>query len=64
MRIPALTASIVGLVIAALSVGCGSKTSTDLSSPTSTAPGTQVKQPLGASSAGGAASAKPPTPAH
>lgn len=60
MRIPALTASMVGLVIAALSVGCGSKTSTDLASPTSTAPGTPVKQPLGPSSAGGAASARPP----
>jgi len=64
MRIPALTASIVGLMIATLSVGCGSKTSTDLTSPTSTAPGTLVKQPLGTSSAIGAGSAKPPTPAH
>ncbi len=63
MRIPALTASIVGLVIAALSVGCGSKTSTDLTSPTSTAPGTQVKQTLGASSANATGSARP-APAH
>ncbi len=63
MRIPALTASMVGLVLAALSVGCGSKTSTDLTSPTSTAPGTQVKQPLGASSASGTASERP-APAH
>lgn len=63
MRIPALTASIIGLMIAALSVGCGSKTSTDLTSPTSTAPGTQVKQPLGASSAGGTGLERP-APAH
>jgi hypothetical protein len=63
MRIPALTASIVVLVIAALGVGCGSKTSTDLASPTSTAPGTPVKQPLGASSASGTSSARP-APAH
>jgi hypothetical protein len=67
MRVHALAPLLVGLSIAAIGVGCGrsgGQSSPDLTSPTSTAPGTLVKQPLGASSVGGAASAKPAAPAH
>jgi hypothetical protein len=63
MRLPALAPLLIGLTIAAIGVGCGrqsSSTTTDLASPTSSAPGTLVKQPLGASSVGGAV--KPPPP--
>jgi hypothetical protein len=65
MRVHALAPLLVGLSIAAIGVGCGkssSSSSPDLTSPTSSAPGTLVKQPLGASSVGGAA--KPPPAAH
>ncbi len=68
MRIQAPTAVMISLTIAvtaAIGVGCGpsgSSRTTDLTSPTSSAAGTQVKQPLGASSAGGAGTR--PAPAH
>jgi hypothetical protein len=65
MRIQGLAPLLIGLSIAAVSVGCGrsSSTTTDPTSPPSSAPGTLVKQPLGSSSAGAAASARP-TPAR
>jgi hypothetical protein len=51
MRIAPLTATLIGLVITALSVGCGSKTAPEPGASTSTAPGTLVKPTLGTSSA-------------
>lgn len=66
MRVHALAPLLIGLSIAAIGVGCGRSGGSggpDLTSPTSSAPGTLVKQPLGASSVNGAGSAKP-APAH
>jgi hypothetical protein len=62
MRLSALAPLLIGLSIVAIGVGCGrssSSGSADLTSPTSSAPGTPVKLPLGASSVNGAASARP-----
>jgi hypothetical protein len=62
MRIHGLAPLMIGLAVATIAVGCGrsgSPATTDLTSPTSSAPGTVVKQPLGSSSAGAAASARP-----
>ena len=63
MRLHALAPLTVALSIAAAIVaGCGrsgSSSSPDLASPSSSAPGTVVRQPLGASSVNGAGSAKP-----
>jgi ABC-type phosphate transport system substrate-binding protein len=66
MRVHALAPLLVGLSIAAIGVGCGrssGSSSPDLTSPTSSAPGTLVKQPLGASSVNGAGSSRP-APVH
>ena len=55
MRLRAFALLLIAFSTAAFGVGCDSKASsgtTDLTSPSSSAPGTQVKQPLGASSAG------------
>ena len=65
MRLRAFAPLMIALSISALVVGCNSKGSsgtTDLTSPTSSAAGTPVKQPLGASSAGGTGTK--PAPAH
>ncbi|MEP7124487.1 MAG: hypothetical protein ABJE95_26400 [Byssovorax sp.] len=62
MRVPALAPLLIGLAIAAIGVGCGrssGQSSPDLASPTSSAPGTLVRQPLGASSVNAAGTAKP-----
>ncbi len=63
MRSPSLAPLLLGLSLAAIGVGCGrqsSSTGSDLGSPASSAPGTLVRQPLGASSVGGPV--KPPPP--
>lgn len=57
MRLRAFAPLLIALSTAALGVGCNSKGSSgtpDTTTPTSSAAGTQVRQPLGASSVGDA----------
>ena len=56
MRLRAFAPLLIGLSIAALGAGCNSKSSagtTEVTAPASSAAGTPVRQPLGASSVGG-----------
>ena len=62
MRIHGVKPLVIALSLATMSVGCGQKSSSGSSDPgASSAPGTVVRQPLGASSASPASSARPAT---
>jgi hypothetical protein len=63
MRIHGFAPLVIALSLATIGVGCDQKGSSDPATASS-APGTQVRQPLGVSSANGAGSAKPAAPAH
>lgn len=65
MRVRAFAPLLVALSVVALGLGCNSKGSSgtnDVAAPPSSAAGTPVRQPLGASSVGGAAAK--PAPSH
>jgi hypothetical protein len=65
MRVRAFAPLMIALSIAAIGAGCNSKSSsgtTEAAATASSAAGTPVRQPLGASSVGGAGTK--PVPAH
>ena len=64
MRLRVFAPLLLVISVAALVAGCNSKSSsgtTDVTSPTSSAAGTPVRQPLGASSVGGVKPAPAPS---
>ena len=63
MRIHGFAPLLIALSLATIGAGCDQKGSSEPAGASS-APGTQVRQPLGVSSASGSGSAKPAAPAH